>query len=56
MSARFQNKGEGDLFEQFQSADKKKSQKAKILLPRLKNSVSISYENIIFMAIGFLWR
>ena len=54
MSAKFQNKGEKDLFDQFQTADTKIRKKTKILLPSIKKSLSLSYENIIFITIGFV--
>lgn len=54
MSPRFQDRGEEDLFDQFQTADKKIRRKTRLLLPRLKNSITVSYENIILLAIGFI--
>ncbi|NQV04257.1 MAG: SPOR domain-containing protein [Candidatus Omnitrophica bacterium] len=54
MSARFQNKGEKDLFDQFQSADREIRKKTKLILPNIKKSLNLSYENIIFIAIGFV--
>ncbi len=50
----FQDKKEKDLFEDFQAADKQIRKKVRLNLPRLKNRVSLSYENIIFLAIGFV--
>ena len=54
MSARFQNKGEKDLFDQFQSADREIRKKTKLILPNIKKSLSFSYENVIFITIGFV--
>lgn len=54
MSMRFQNKGEKDLFEQFQTQDKEIKKKTKLLLPNIKKSLNLSYENAIFLAIGVL--
>lgn len=54
MSARFQNKREKDLFDQFQSADREIKKKTKLILPNIKKSLNISYENVIFIAIGFV--
>ena len=45
---------EQDLFEQFQAADKKIRRKTRFLLPRIKDSLTITYENIIFLLIGFV--
>ena len=52
MKSRSQNREERDLFDQIPAADKKIYKKAKFFLPRLKNNLTISYENIIFVAIG----
>ena len=54
MSARFQNKGERDLFDQLQSADREIRKKTKLILPNIKKNLNLSYENIIFIAIGFV--
>ncbi|MBU1007201.1 MAG: SPOR domain-containing protein [Candidatus Omnitrophica bacterium] len=54
MSAKFQSKGEKDLFDQLQSADREIRKKTKILLPNIKKNINLSYENIIFIAIGFV--
>jgi len=54
MSARFQNKGEKDLFDQLQSADREIKKKTKLILPNIKKSLILSYENVIFIAIGFV--
>jgi len=53
MAARFQDKSEKDLFDQFQVGGKKIRKKTRILLPQLKKSLSLSYENAIFLIIGF---
>ena len=48
------NMQEQDLFEQFQAADKKIKRKTRFFLPRIKDSLTITYENIIFLLIGFV--
>ena len=45
---------EKDLFEQFQDADKNIKRKTRFLLPRIKDRLTITYENIIFLLIGFV--
>lgn len=45
---------EKDLFEQFQEADKNIKRKTRFLLPRIKDCLTITYENIIFLLIGFV--
>lgn len=52
MSARFQDRQERDLFGQSQVSDRKIRKKTKILLPNLKKSMTLSYEHVIFVAIG----
>lgn len=54
MAAKFQEKLEGDLFGSTQSADKYIKRKTQHLLPPIKNTIAISYENIIFIIIGIL--
>lgn len=54
MSAKFQHKGERDLFEQFQGGDVNLRKKTRFILPRLRKSVEFSYENVIFLAIAFI--
>lgn len=54
MSAKFQEKQEKDLFEQFHGAEKKVSKKTGFLIPRIKDSIVIHHENIVFFSIGFL--
>ena len=51
---RFQDRREKDLFEQVKAADAKIGRKTRFLLPRVKKSISLSYENIIFLAIAFI--
>ena len=51
---RFQDRLEKDLFEQVKAADAKIGRKTRFLLPRVKKSISLSYENIIFLAIAFI--
>lgn len=50
----FHDKKEKDLFEDLQTADKNIRKKVRLQLPRLKNRLSLSYENLIFLAIGFV--
>ena len=54
MGARFQDKIQKDLFEQFQEANKKITKKTTFFLPQLKKIATLSYENIIFLVIGFV--
>ena len=54
MRMRFHDKTETDLFEHAQASDKKIRKKTRFLLPSLKNTITISYENFIFIAIGFV--
>ncbi|MBU4149649.1 MAG: SPOR domain-containing protein [Candidatus Omnitrophica bacterium] len=54
MGAKFQGRQEKDLFEQFQGAEKKVLKKTRFLIPRIRNSIEVSYENIIFLSIGLL--
>jgi cell division protein FtsN len=54
MTPIFQSKKEKDLFEQFQTADEKIREKTKNLLPGIKKSLNLSYENIVFLVIAFV--
>ncbi len=54
MGAKFHDRGEGDLFDDFHPAEKKIRKKTGLSLPRLKKSLTVSYENIIFIVIAFL--
>lgn len=54
MNAKFQNRGEPDLFEQFQSTEKKTLKKPRFNLPYLKKSITLTYENIIFLVMGLI--
>lgn len=54
MSAKFQNSGEKDLFGQAHAADKKIKERTRSLLPDIKQSISLSYENIVFLMITFV--
>ncbi len=54
MSAKFQSKGERDLFEQFQEKGVRSKKNIKFTLPRLRKSIEFSYENIIFLSIAFI--
>jgi len=54
MNIKTQEKNQFDLFEQGQSVDKKIRKKTRFLLPDVKNSVTVSYETMIFIMIGFL--
>jgi len=47
-------KTQGDLFEQAHTADKKIRRKTRFLLPDVKNSMTVSYETLIFCMIGFV--
>lgn len=49
-----QDKTQVDLFEQAQSADKRIKRKTRFLLPDIKNSLTLSYEAVIFIMISFL--
>jgi len=51
---RSQDRREKDLFEQAKIADTKIRKKTRFLLPRVKKSITLSYENIIFLAIAFI--
>lgn len=53
MPARFHDRSEKDLFDQFQVGEKKIRKKTRVLLPQLKKNLSLSYENAIFLIIGF---
>lgn len=54
MGIRPHDKREKDLFDQIQTADKKIRKKTRLLLPRLKDSITISYENVIFIVIAII--
>ncbi len=54
MNIKTQEKNQFDLFEQGQSVDKKIRRKTRFLLPDVKNSITVSYETLIFTIIGFL--
>lgn len=54
MSAKFQERQEKDLFGQFQGTEKRVAKKTRFLIPRIRDSVIISYENIVFLSIGLL--
>jgi len=54
MSAKFQNKGERDLFEEFHGKDARLRKKTRLTLPRLRKNVEFSYENVIFIIIAFI--
>ncbi|MFH1478344.1 MAG: SPOR domain-containing protein [Candidatus Omnitrophota bacterium] len=55
MAAKFlDDKKEIDLFEHAQASEKKMRKKVKLLLPQLKNSIALSYENIIFLIVSFI--
>lgn len=54
MGARSREKQEKDLFEQFQGAEKNVHKKTKLLIPRIRESVTVSYENMVFLLIAFL--
>ncbi|MFC1666668.1 SPOR domain-containing protein [Candidatus Omnitrophota bacterium] len=54
MGAKFQDRKEKDLFDQLQTFDKKRAKLPGLFLSRLKKSVTLSYENVIFVSIGFV--
>ena len=54
MSQRFQDKQERDLFDQVSPGDKPAKRKAKIFFPDQKKSITVSYENLIFLLIVFI--
>ncbi|MBU1061272.1 MAG: SPOR domain-containing protein [Candidatus Omnitrophica bacterium] len=54
MSTGFQDNKERDLFEQVQISDRKIKRKTRFLLTHLKDSVGVSYENIVFLVIAFI--
>jgi|GEM_PF-1213176 len=54
MSSPLRHKTESDLFEGFESVDKKIHDKAKLLLPDIRKSITISYENLVFFIILFI--
>ncbi|MFH1854243.1 MAG: SPOR domain-containing protein [Candidatus Omnitrophota bacterium] len=54
MGAKLQGKQEKDLFEQFQGTERKVAKKTRLLIPRIKDSIAISYENTVFLLIGSL--
>ncbi len=53
MNSRPQEKNQSDLFDQVQ-VDKKIRRKTRFLLPEVKDSITISYETMIFFMIGFV--
>lgn len=53
MATRVPDKNQNDLFAQYQTADKRVRQKVRFLLPDIKNSIALSYENMILIAIVF---
>ncbi len=54
MTPKFPDRTERDLFGDTQAADRKIGKKTRFLLPRIKKSTTVSYENIIFLSIGFV--
>jgi len=54
MNIKSQEKTQFDLFEQAQTTDKKIRRKTRFFLPDIKNSVTFSYETVIFFVIGFI--
>ena len=54
MAAKFQDKGDKDLFEQAQTTERKIKKGTRLLLNSAKKSLSLSYENIIFLIIAFV--
>ncbi|MFC1624300.1 SPOR domain-containing protein [Candidatus Omnitrophota bacterium] len=54
MSAKFHDKREKDLFDHLHASEGKRGKKTIFFIPRIKKSTTLSYENIIFIAIGFV--
>ncbi|NQT75745.1 MAG: SPOR domain-containing protein [Candidatus Omnitrophica bacterium] len=54
MTPKLPDRTEQDLFGDAQAADRKIRKKTRFLLPRIKKSTTISYENVIFLSIGFV--
>ena len=54
MGLKFQDKKEKDLFDQVQTVDKKIKKKTEFLLPKIQNSITLSYENTVFIIIGII--
>lgn len=54
MNIKSQEKTQSDLFEQAQTVDRKIRKKTRLLLPDVKNNLTISYETTIFFMIGFV--
>jgi len=52
--ARFQYRGERDLFDQSQEDSKRVEKKTTPFIPRLKKGINLSYEGIIFFAVGLV--
>ncbi|OIO33331.1 MAG: hypothetical protein AUJ70_03440 [Candidatus Omnitrophica bacterium CG1_02_40_15] len=51
---KIQEKTQLDLFEQVQAVDKKIKRKTRFFLPDVKNSLTVSYETMIFFMIGLV--
>lgn len=51
---KLQERAQSDLFEQVQAVDKKIRRKTRFFLPDVKNSITVSYETMIFFMIGFV--
>jgi hypothetical protein len=49
-----QDKTQNDLFEQARNADKQLKRKTRFLLLDIRNSLTLSYETVIFFVIAFL--
>jgi len=54
MNIKSQEKNQSDLFGQAQTVDRKIRRKTRLLLPDVKNNLSLSYETTIFFMIGFV--
>lgn len=54
MGGKGQEKKEKDLFDQIQSSDRRGKKKPGSFFPRLRKSMTLSYENAIFLVIGFV--
>ncbi len=54
MTIKSREKNQFDLFEQAQTVDKKIKRKTRFFLPDARNSLTVSYETMIFFMIGFV--
>lgn len=54
MNVRNTDKETNDLFNEYHAVDAKIGRKTRFLLPDIRNTVELSYENIVLLAIGFV--